>query len=204
MTRRLREVVLEALHHYGCPLGHGGLAAYALAEHGAVIAERDLPVLVEAERHAHATGEQREVWVCPTLLADPFLEEGVAVDDSMVTRSDWELSERVLGWEPVRQLWLTREVCRDAGAYLQERQERRPGAELLAEQASMRASLLLPQGEVRARLYLSDDPDAQPPPWEQLELPFRLMLWSEMAEDTFGSLADLEHDLRQPSLTSNR
>jgi DnaJ-domain-containing protein 1 len=65
----------------------------------------------------------------------------------------------------------------------------------VAEQASMRAILLLPQGEVRARLYLSDT--AQPPPWEQLELRFRLMLWSEMAEDTFGSLAVLEEDLRR-------
>lgn len=60
----------------------------------------------------------------------------------------------------------------------------------------MRAILLLPQGEVQARLYLSDDPDAQPPPWEQLELRFRLMLWDEMAEDTFGSLAVLDEDLR--------
>jgi hypothetical protein len=112
----------------------------------------------------------------------------------MVTRSDWELSERVVGWEPVRQLWLAWRLCRDAGTYLQ---KQRPGTELLVEQASARASLLLPQGEVRARLYLSDDPDAQPPPpWEQLELRLRLMLWSEMAEDTFGSLAVLDEDLR--------
>lgn len=194
MASRLREVILEALAHYGCPLGHGELAAYALVEHGAVVAEGDLPALVDGERRAHAAGEQREVWVCPTLLADPFLDKGVPVDDSMVTRSDWELSERVVGWEPVRQLWLAWRLCRDAGTYLQ---KQRPGTELLVEQASARASLLLPQGEVRARLYLSDDPDAQPPPpWEQLELRLRLMLWSEMAEDTFGSLAVLDEDLR--------
>jgi hypothetical protein len=42
MARRLREVVLEALHHYGCPLGRGELAACALAEHGAVVVEGDL------------------------------------------------------------------------------------------------------------------------------------------------------------------
>lgn len=161
MASRLREVILEALAHYGCPLGHGELAAYALVEHGAVVAEGDLPALVDGERRAHAAGEQREVWVCPTLLADPFLDKGVPVDDSMVTRSDWELSERVVGWEPVRQLWLAWRLCRDAGTYLQ---KQRPGTELLVEQASARASLLLPQGEVRARLYLSDDPDAQPPP----------------------------------------
>lgn len=192
MASRLREVVLEALYHYGCPLGHGELAAYAAAVHGVPVAEGDLAALVEAERGAHAAGELRDVWVCPTLLAHPFPDEGVPVDDSMVTRSDWELAERVVGWEPVRQLWLTWRLCRDAGAYLE---VQRPGAQLLAEQASMRAILLLPQGEVRARLYLSDT--AQPPPWEQLELRFRLMLWSEMAEDTFGSLAVLDEDLRR-------
>jgi hypothetical protein len=52
----------------------------------------------------------------------------------------------------------------------------------------MRAMVLLPpHGEIRGRLYLGNNPDAEPPPWERLELGLRLMLWSEMAEDTYVS-----------------
>ena len=193
---QLREAILAALDHYYCPLGHGELAAYLQVEHGLTVAEADLPALVDAERRAHAAGEQRQVWICPTLLGYPILDElGVPADDSLVTRSDWELPQRVVGSEAVRQLWLTYRLCRDAGIYLQ---MQRPGVDLLVEQATMRASLLLPQGEVRARLYLTDDPDAEtPPPWERLELSVRLMLWSEVAEDTFGPpLADLDQQRR--------
>ena len=204
MADQLREAILEALDHYYCPLGQGELAAYLQVEHGLTVAEGELPALVDAERRAHAAGEQRQVWICPTLLGNPFLDElGVSADDSLVTRSDWELPQRVVGSEAVRQLWLTHRLCRDAGAYLQ---LQRPGVELLVDQASRRAGLLLPQGEIRARLYLAqlyltDNPDAEAPPWEQLELSVRLTLWSEMAEDTFGSLADLDQQHRQAQAT---
>lgn len=195
MADQLREAILEALDHYYCPLGQGELAAYLQAEHGLTLAEGELPALVDAERRAHAAGEQRQVWRCPTLLGHLVLDElGVPADDSLVTRSDWELPQRVVGLEAVRQLWLTWQLCRDAQAYLP---LQRPGVELLVEQARRRAELLLSQGEVRARLYLNEDPDAEaPPPWEQLELRVRLMPWSEVAEDTFGPLANLDQQHR--------
>jgi hypothetical protein len=141
---QLREAILAALDHYRCPLGHGELAAYLQVEHGLTVAQADLPALVDAERRAHAAGEQRQVWICPALLGDPILDDlGVPADDSLVTRSDWELPERVVGLEAVRQLWLTWQLCRDARIYLE---WQRPGVELLVERPPCVPGCCCPKG----------------------------------------------------------
>jgi hypothetical protein len=86
----LRDVVLDTLCHFSCPLGQAELDAYARVYHGRAISEPELQALRRSERLAWLAGERRRSWVCAVIRAhDDF--PGV----------DLEAVERFGAWETI-------------------------------------------------------------------------------------------------------
>jgi hypothetical protein len=103
MTTDLRQVVLDALDELYCPADAEDLAAYAAAFPGTPLDQGDLEALQDQERYGYLAGERRGVWICPAIVDHP----GFPADHRLLTRSDWQLENRVLGRcsEAVRQLF---------------------------------------------------------------------------------------------------
>src|SRR6266542_3471014 len=146
-----------------------GLAAHLRVFHEIDLTQADVSAVRRGEEQAYRAGEQRDVWLCPAILRTAW---GFRAADRLLTRSDWPLAERIVyqGADAVRQVWLTKMLCCFAGEALE---QDRPAAQVLTQEASRRAELLLCADDVMWRLQPED------------------------AEDGFGNLIDHDHAIRQ-------
>lgn len=193
----LRAVLLDTLDGFFCPLTHGELSACLRVFHEIDLTPADVAAVHRNEQHAYHAGEQRTVWLCPAILQTAW---GFRAADSLLTRSDWPLAERIVyqGADAVRQVWLTKMLCRFASVALE---QDRPAAQVLTQEASRRAELLFCADDVIGRLQPEDAEDqhvvAEALAAFERDLAFRLMLWSEAAEDAFGNLVDHDRAIRR-------
>ncbi len=193
----LRALLLDTLDEFFCPLTHAELAAHLRVFHEIDLTQADVSAVRRGEEQAYRAGEQRDVWLCPAILRTAW---GFRAADRLLTRSDWPLAERIVyqGADAVRQVWLTKMLCCFAGEALE---QDRPAAQVLTQEASRRAELLLCADDVMWRLQPEDAEDghvvAEALAAFERDLPFRLMLWYEAAEDAFGNLIDHDHAIRQ-------
>jgi hypothetical protein len=192
-TGELRDSILDALEQFYCPLTHQDIVAYVQVFHGIEISRNDVETLIHEERQSYDAGGTQPVWICPAILN----YAGFAADDSLLTRSDWPLTARVVaaaGSEAIRRVWLTKRLCDLATIALE---QARPGAEALVDAAAVHAELLLSQGILRARLYLLNEEAAAVPPFSELDWDVRLQFWAESAEDAHGDLANVDRAARE-------
>jgi hypothetical protein len=193
----LRALLLDTLDEFSSPLTHAELSAYLRVFHEIDLTQAEVSAVRRDEQQAYRAGEQRGVWLCPAILQTAW---GFRAADSLLTRSDWRLAERIVyqGTDAVRQVWLTKRLCSFAEVALE---EGRPAAQVLVQEVSRRAELLLCADDVRWRLQPEDAEDehvvAEALADFERDLSFRLMLWYEAAEDAFGNLIDHDRAIRQ-------
>jgi hypothetical protein len=193
----LRALLLDTLDKFYCPLTHAELSAYLRVFHEIDLTQADVSAVRRDEEQAYRAGEQRDVWLCPAILETAW---GFRAAAGLLTRSDWPLAERIVyqGAGAVRQVWLTKLLCHFADVALE---QDRPAAQVLVQEASRRAELLLCADDVMWRLQPEDAEDqhvaAEALAAFEQDLSFRLMLWYEAAEDAFGNLIDHDRAIRQ-------
>jgi hypothetical protein len=190
----LRQILLEALDRLSVPAAYGELAAYARVFHDTDVTPERLAALQREERRAYRAGAKRQVWICPAIV---WLPPDFPPDKSLLTRSDWPLDLRLQLDESgaVRQVWLIRELSGLVLAAF-----RRANVELLMEEVTRRAELLLPAGIIEGRLHSLDregsEQAADVGGWdaETREAWNRFAVLREVAEDAFRALyeADLQ------------
>jgi hypothetical protein len=93
-SSQVRETVLEALHQFHRPMAYQDLTAYmrSFFPHETAFSGEEVRMLMSEERRGYQAGKQRPVWICPAILDSP----GFAADTSLLTRSDWPLTLRVV------------------------------------------------------------------------------------------------------------
>jgi hypothetical protein len=193
----LRALLLDTLDKFYCPLTHAELSAYLRVFHEIDLTQAKVSAVRRDEQQAHRAGEHRGVWLCPAILQTAW---GFRAAEGLLTRSDWPLATRIVyqGADAVRQVWLTKLLCHFTSVALE---QDRPAAQVLTQEASRRAELLLCADDVRWRLQPENAEDehvvAERLAAFQRDLSFRLMLWSEAAEDAFGNLIDHDRTIRQ-------
>ncbi len=80
MSGQLREIVLDTLDQFYCPMTHGDLVAYVQVFHEGGLSREDLWAVIGEERRSYQAGEQRQVWICPAILNFP----GFPTDGSLL------------------------------------------------------------------------------------------------------------------------
>jgi hypothetical protein len=193
----LRALLLDTLDKFYCPLTQTELSAYLRVFHEIDLTQAEVSAVRRDEEQAYRAGEQRDVWLCPAILQTAW---GFRAAEGLLTRSDWRLATRIVyqGADAVRQVWLTKLLCHFTSVALE---QDRPAAQVLTQEASRRAELLLCADDVRWRLQPEDAEDehvvAEALAAFERDLSFRLMLWYEAAEDAFGNLIDHDRAIRQ-------
>jgi hypothetical protein len=196
LAHDLRDVVLDGLDFFSCPVGQAELDAYARVLHGRSLSERELQDLRGSDRRAWLAGERRPSWICAAI----GMHSDFPADPRLLARSDFPLIGRILavGSGVVNQLWLLRLLCGLVDAELIERRgEREPLIELVVQ----RAELLLPVGIVEGRLKEEADEERDSTAFEgrpagELRLE-RVGVWQAVAEDAFGMLATADREARE-------